>query len=156
MKQVFAPAAAALVAISVSGCMASGPAENTGTLLGAGVGAVTGGLIGGAAGGSSGTVVGVVTGGILGGIAGNAIGRDLDERDRQAAIAAEMAAFESGQRRPWRGARGAYGYVEPGPRYVDARGTCRRFTHVIYIGGRPAQSTGLACLRPDGAWQIVG
>ena len=145
------------VSATLSGCMsASGPREGAGTIAGTGVGALTGGLIGGALGGSTGAVVGAVTGGVLGGVTGNAIGRDLDERDRQMAMDAEMAAFESGQRRPWRGARGTYGYVEPGPEYADARGTCRNFTHRIFVGGRPATTTGLACLGPDGAWHIVG
>lgn len=142
---------------ALTGCMsAGGPREAQGTLVGGGVGALTGGLVGGALGGSTGAVVGAVTGGVIGGVTGNAIGRDLDERDQQLAMDAQMAAFESGQRRPWRGARGTYGYVEPGPEFVEARGTCRNFSHRIYIGGRPATSTGVACLRPDGVWQIVG
>jgi surface antigen len=146
-----------MMATALSGCMSSaGPREGAGTVIGGGLGAVTGGLVGGALGGSTGAVVGAVTGGVLGGVTGNAIGRDLDERDRQLAMDAEMAAFESGQRRPWRGARGVYGYVEPGPEFVEARGTCRNFSHRIFVNGRPATTTGLACLRPDGVWQIVG
>lgn len=149
---------AILLAASLSGCLsAAGPRESTGTLVGSGVGAVTGGIIGGALGGSNGAIVGAVTGGVLGGVTGNALGRDLDEQDRIAAMDAQAAAFQSGQRRPWRGARGAYGYVEPGPIYVaDDRGTCRNYTHRIFVGGRPATTTGLACLGPDGVWQIVG
>ena len=154
----FAAALGALTMMAaLSGCMsARGPNEAGGTVVGGGVGALTGGLVGGALGGSTGAVVGAVTGGVLGGVTGNAIGRDLDERDRQVAEDAQYAAFQSGQRRPWRGARGAYGYVEPGPEFVEARGTCRNFTNRIYIAGRPAVSTGVACLRPDGVWQIVG
>lgn len=144
-----------LMGAALTGCMST-PREAQGTLLGGGVGALAGGLIGGAAGGSSGAAIGLVSGAVVGGIAGNAIGRDMDDRDRQLAYEAEMAAFESGQRRPWRGARGAYGYVEPGPEFVEARGTCRNFNHRIFVAGRPATSTGVACLRPDGVWQIVG
>ena len=156
MRNAAAMSGMLLAATLLSGCMASGPREEAGTIVGGGAGALSGGLIGGALGGSTGAVVGAVTGGVIGGVTGNAIGRDLDERDRQMAYDAQMAAFESGQRRPWRGARGAYGYVEPGPEYAEARGTCRNFTHRIYVGGRPASSTGVACLRPDGVWQIVG
>ena len=143
--------------VALSGCMSSpGPNEGAGTVIGGGLGAVTGGLVGGAIGGSTGAVVGALTGGVLGGVTGNAIGRNLDERDRQLAMDAEMAAFESGQRRPWRGARGVYGYVEPGPEFAEARGTCRNFTHRVFVNGRPTAVTGVACLRPDGVWQIVG
>jgi surface antigen len=156
MKLVSVAGGLALAGLALSGCVSSGPREGASTVVGAGAGALTGGIIGGALGGSTGTVVGALTGGLVGGIAGNAIGRDLDEQDRQAALDAETYAFQSGQRRPWRGAHGAYGYVEPGPEYVDARGTCRNFTHRVYVNGRPTLTNGIACLRPDGLWQIVG
>ncbi len=117
---------------ALSGCAStSGPNEAGGTIVGSGLGALTGGLVGGALGGSGGAVVGAVTGGVLGGVTGNAIGRDLDERDRQLAMDAEMGAFETGRRRPWRGARGTYGYVEPGPEYVDATPLLR--THIANL-----------------------
>ncbi len=149
-------AGVAIMATALSGCMSAGPREGAGTVIGGGLGAVSGGLIGGAIGGSGGAAVGAVLGGVAGGLTGNAIGRDLDERDRELAYNAQMAAFESGQRRPWRGARGVYGYVEPGPEYVEARGTCRNFSQRIYVQGRPRVTEGVACLRPDGVWQIAG
>jgi len=144
-----------LVGLALSGCAStSGPNEAGGTVVGAGAGAIAGGLIGGALGGSSGTVVGAVTGAALGGLAGNAIGRDLDEQDRIAAMEAQDLAFESGKRRPWRGQR-AYGYIEPGAEFDDTRGHCRNYTHRIYIDGRPRAAQGVACRGPDGVWQIV-
>ncbi len=143
-----------IVALSVSGCASAGPHEAGGTVLGAGAGALTGGLIGGAAGGSSGTVVGALAGAALGGVVGNSIGRDLDEQDRQAAYDAQMAAWDSGSRRPWRGPH-AYGYVDPGPEFADSRGTCRNYTHRIYIDGRPQAAQGVACRGPDGGWRPV-
>ena len=155
MKVFAGLALVGLLGVSVAGCsQTAGPREAGSTVLGAGAGAITGGLIGGAIGGSGGAAIGAVTGGLFGGVVGNSIGRDLDERDRAAAMDAQYAAFESGQRRPWRGQR-AYGYVEPGPEYVDSRGTCRSYTHRIYIDGRPASAQGVACLRPDGTWQPV-
>ncbi|MFO1114726.1 MAG: glycine zipper domain-containing protein [Beijerinckiaceae bacterium] len=141
------------VALSLAGC-ASGSREAGGTVIGAGTGALAGGLIGGAVGGTGGTIVGAVTGAALGGVVGNAIGRDLDQRDQEAAYDAQAAAWESGQRKPWRGAR-AYGYVEPGTEYVDSRGTCRNYTHRIYIDGRPQSAQGVACRGPDGVWRPV-
>lgn len=155
-KSIVSVSAAALVSVGLSGCVSSGPRESAGAVLGAGGGAITGGLIGGALGGSRGTVAGALLGGAIGGITGSAIGRDLDEQDRRIALAAQSEAFQTGRRRPWRGAHGAYGYVEPEPEFVDARGTCRNFTHRIYINGRPATSAGVACLGPDGYWEIVG
>lgn len=144
-----------LIGLALSGCAStSGPHEASSTVLGAGAGAIAGGLIGGAVGGSSGTVVGAVTGAALGGLTGNAIGRDLDEQDRLAAMEAQEAAFESGKRRPWRGQR-AYGYIEPGLEFDDSRGHCRRYTHRIYIDGRPRAAEGVACRGPDGGWRIV-
>jgi len=145
-----------LVGLALSGCAStSGPHEAGGTVVGAGAGAIAGGIIGGALGGSSGTVVGAVTGAALGGLTGNAIGRDLDEQDRIAAMEAQELAFESGQRRPWRGPR-AYGYIEPGVEFDEPRGHCRRFTHRIYIDGRPRAAEGVACRSPNGGWRVVG
>jgi surface antigen len=47
---------------------------------------------------------------------------------------------------------GRYGRVVPEPAY-DYRGTkCRRYTHTIYIGGRPEVAQGTACRNPDGTW----
>lgn len=143
------------VALSLAGCASAGPREAGGTVMGAGAGAIAGGLIGGAVGGTGGTVVGALTGAALGGVVGNAIGRDLDEQDRQAAYDAQAAAWESGQRRPWRGGK-AYGYVEPGPEFADSRGQCRNYTHRIYIDGRPQSAQGVACRGADGMWRPVG
>ena len=147
-------AAVGVLGLSLAGCASSGPRETGGTVLGAGAGAITGGLIGGAVGGSSGAVVGAVTGAVAGGVIGNAIGRDLDEQDRAAAYDAQNLAFESGQRRPWRGHR-AYGYVEPGAEFADSRGTCRNYSHRIYIDGRPQAAQGVACRGQDGVWRPV-
>ncbi len=155
-RKIVAASAAALMGLSASGCVSSGPKETAGAVFGASGGAVAGGLIGGALGGSRGTVAGAILGGAVGGITGSAIGRDLDEQDQRIALAAQTEAFQTGRRKPWRGAHGAYGYVEPEPEFVDARGTCRNFTHRIYVNDRPAVSTGVACLQPEGYWQIVG
>lgn len=152
--RTYAFALIGVAGLSLAGC-ASGSNEAGGTVVGAATGALAGGLIGGAVGGSNGTVVGALTGAALGGLAGNAIGRDLDEKDREAAYAAQEAAFDTGERRPWRGDR-AYGYIEPGPEYSDARGVCRHYTHRIYIEGRPRAAEGVACRGRDGVWRIVG
>jgi len=95
------------------------------------------------------------TGAALGGILGGAVGAQLDEADRQAAYDAQVAALDAGQRRTWRGAHGAFGYVEPGPGADSAQGFCRSYAQTIYIAGRPQRGHGLGCRQPDGAWRMA-
>jgi surface antigen len=87
------------------------------------------------------------------GVIGAAIGRELDAADRVTAVAAQQEAVASGQRKSWRGAHGAYGFVEPGPE--AALGGCRDYTHKIFIDGRPQQAKGQACKKPDGGWRVT-
>jgi len=86
------------------------------------------------------------------GVIGAAIGRELDAADRATAVAAQQEAVASGQRKSWRGAHGAYGFVEPGPE--AAIGGCRDYTHKIFIDGRPQQAKGQAC-KKDGGWRVT-
>jgi len=91
----------------------------------------------------------------LGGVLGGPGGAALDQADRQAAYDAQLSALEAGERRSWRGDRGAFGYVEPGPGAETAQGYCRPYAQTIYIGGRPQRGQGLACRQPDGAWRMA-
>ncbi|MBI1867738.1 MAG: hypothetical protein HYS06_05530 [Methylocystis sp.] len=88
------------------------------------------------------------------GVVGAAIGRDLDAADQETAIAAQQEAVNSGARKAWRGAHGAYGFIEPGPE-GSGIGACRDYTHKIFINGRPQRAKGQACKRPDGSWRVV-
>jgi surface antigen len=83
------------------------------------------------------------------GVLDGQIGQSLDERDRNAAIGAQQEAVSSGTRKSWRGSRGAYGFVTPGPE----NGDCREYTHKIFMNGRPREARGQAC-RDNGAWRI--
>lgn len=83
------------------------------------------------------------------GVLDGPIGQSLDERDRNAAIGAQQEAVSSGMRKSWRGSRGSYGFVTPGPE----NGDCREYTHKIFINGRPREARGQAC-RDNGAWRI--
>ncbi|MBY6239767.1 hypothetical protein [Methylosinus sp. Sm6] len=87
------------------------------------------------------------------GVIGSAIGRELDAADRETAIAAQQEAVSSGQRRSWRGAHGAYGFIEPAAE--DGLGGCRGYTHKVFINGRPQQAKGQACKRPDGSYRVA-
>jgi surface antigen len=83
------------------------------------------------------------------GLASGSLGGSLDAVSRTAANDAEVAALNSGERKTWRGADGAYGYVAPGA----ATGDCRELSHTIYINGRPQIGKGTAC-RAAGGWKL--
>jgi surface antigen len=156
-------AAAALLGLSLAGCAGNpetgtGPRENTGTLVGALAGAAIGSSVAG--GGTGSKVAAGVAGAALGGLIGNRMGAALDDEDRQRAYAAQMQALEagpSGAPVSWRNPdSGRYGTIVPGPAYQQSGGTCRQFTHTIYIDGRPQSARGTACRNPDGSWTPVG
>jgi len=149
----FVMAAALLAGCAGNPQTGTGPKENTGTALGA----ITGALIGSQFGGSTGSRIAAgVAGAALGGLIGNRIGASLDDEDRQRAYAAQMEALENGQSGApvaWRNPdSGRYGSVVPGPAYQQNGGTCRQYTHTIYIDGRPQTARGAACRNPDGTW----
>ncbi len=87
----------------------------------------------------------------------------LPDTDRTAALDAEDGALESGERRTWKGSRGVYGFVVPGPSTSggtavagDASGAeCRSFTHTIYFAGRPQTGKGTGCRGADGSWHVT-
>jgi surface antigen len=81
------------------------------------------------------------------GVIGSAIGRDLDEKDKAVAAAAQEEAVNSGQRRSWKGAHGAYGFITPGPE--DVASGCRDYAHKIFINGRPQEAKGQACKKGE-------
>jgi len=76
-------------------------------------------------------------------------GRSLTDQDRQTAGEAQYAAIETGQRKSWRGKGGTYGFIEPG----GQSGSCRDYSHTIYIDGRPKTGNGSACLEANGNWK---
>ncbi len=84
------------------------------------------------------------------GVIGSAIGQSLDEADRSSAITAQQDAITSGARKSWRGVRGAYGFITPGPE----SGGCRDYTHRIFINGRPQEARGRAC-QESGVWRVT-
>ncbi len=142
-----------LIAFSVSACNNQNP--GAGQTSGAVIGALAGGLIGNGLGHGDSRAVNTVAGALVGGIIGGGLGAQLDEADRQAAFDAQYEAVDTGRRRSWRGPRGSYGYVEPGPEAYRSEGYCREYTQTIYIDGRPRTGHGLACREPDGSWKVI-
>ena len=86
------------------------------------------------------------------GVVGAAIGRDLDEKDKTIAIAAQSEAVNSGTRKSWKGDHGAYGFIVPGPE--NGASGCRDYTHKIFINGRPKEAKGQACKTGD-VWRVT-
>ena len=77
----------------------------------------------------------VPTGAALGGVLGGSVGASLTDDDRQAAWQAQVGALDSGQKRSWRGAKGVFGFVEPGA--DDGRRLPRLFAN--HLRRRPAE-----------------
>ena len=91
----------------------------------------------------------------ISGVMAGAFGADLAEADRQRAFDAQTQALETGKRQSWRGDKGQFGYVEPG---AESRlgGSCRDYTHTLYLAGRPKTANGSACRQADGSWRANG
>ena len=94
----------------------------------------------------------IPTGAALGGVLGGPIGASLADDDREAAWQAQVGALNSGQKRSWRGAKGVFGFVEPGAASGDG---CRAYSQTIYIAGRPNRGRGVGCRQPDGSWKMT-
>jgi surface antigen len=92
------------------------------------------------------------TGVALGGVLGGPVGASLTDDDREAAWNAQIEALNSGQKRSWRGARGVFGFVEPGGATGDA---CRAYSQTLYVAGRPNRGRGVGCKQPDGSWKMT-
>ena len=79
------------------------------------------------------------------------VGQGLDQKDLDSAFKAQLGALDSGKRTSWRGQKGTFGYVEVGSE-GGLTGTCRDYTHVVYVGGRPRNGKGTACKGAAGEW----
>jgi len=75
----------------------------------------------------------------------------VDAADREAALNAQVAALDGGQRKTWRGPKGSFGFVEPGPEQAN----CRDYAHTIYVAGRPRSAKGQACRDSATGWRFA-
>jgi surface antigen len=118
--------------------------SQTGTAVGAGAG----GLIGAAAGGWQGALFGAAVGGLL----GYGVGRSVEvENERRMEYA-----LEADRQSRWTNPDTGYVYtVEPQPIYYDRGRSCRQFSMVAEIDGRPRNVYGTACRTAEGRWDVV-
>jgi surface antigen len=140
----------ALASIGLAGCQSvgsNGPPPVTGSTTPAGVATST--VAPAPAGVPAPTIP---TGAALGGVLGGPIGASLADDDREAAWRAQVGALDSGQKRSWRGAKGVFGFVEPGTPSGDG---CRAYSQTIYVAGRPNRGKGVGCRQPDGSWKMT-
>jgi surface antigen len=93
-----------------------------------------------------------VVGGVVGDIAGGAIGRRMDERDREHAF----AAFEENRTESWTNRQTGTRYaVRPTETFQRDGRVCREYTADIEVDGSGEQATGVACQRSDGTWEVM-
>lgn len=154
MRKTNTPFIVAIISGSLflAGCQASNET------IGQATGAIAGGVVGNQFGGGSGRVAATIAGALVGGVIGGSIGRGLDNRSKEAALAAEYNALErgsAGQPVAWQGSNGTYGQVVPQQPYQVGSQNCRRYTHTIYIDGSPQEASGTACRNDDGTWQTL-
>lgn len=137
-----------LLALLLAGCaQLEGTSKET---IGTGTGAVVGGVVGRNIGGDE--TLGTVLGGVAGAIAGGAIGRGMDERDREQVF----AAFEENKPVSWTNRRTDTAYtVRPTETFSRNGRICREYTTDIEVGGDKQQASGIACQRSDGTWEVV-
>lgn len=127
--------------------------ETVGTIL-------VGGVAGAQIGKGKGRLVATGVGTLLGAIIGREIGASLDRADQLAAVAAEHQALSgpAGCRVRWHnpesGNSGQVRLIRDG--YGSDGRYCREYQTSVLVGGRRESAYGLACMQPDGSWQIIG
>lgn len=146
MKSV-RPVAVVLVALALAGCSATTMGVRS-----------SGNVVGGFAADSQprDPISSSLSGGMNGGLIAGAIGTNLADRDRKAALAAEYQALEygeGGQVISWKGSRsGTGGEVVAGQPYRVGSQDCRQYRHTVRSGADARSDTGAACRNPDGSW----
>lgn len=151
-------AAAAALSLGLAGC-ADGTGPGTKQTVGALGGGALGGLIGSQIGSGTGNLIATAAGTAVGLFVGSEIGKSLDEVDRMKAQQAQQQAVQApiGETITWNNPesanQGSYTPVRDG--YTQSGRYCRQFRETITIDGRTETSTGTACRRADGTWEIM-
>jgi surface antigen len=124
-------------------------------LIGTVLGGVAGGIAGSHVGSGDGRKVATVAGAIIGAVIGNNIGRRMDRADDGCAYQAfEFAA--PGETVFWRNPDSAVEYgITPAKLTRNAAGRdCREYKASVTGGATPNNSSGVACRKSDGSWEI--
>lgn len=125
-------------------------------VIGTVIGGVAGGVIGSQVGSGDGRRVATVAGAIIGAVIGGNVGRKMDRADNGCAYQAfEFAA--PGETVFWRNPDSQIEYgITPAKRSRGSDGReCREYkASVVGAGASQKSSSGLACRRSDGSWEI--
>jgi surface antigen len=139
------------ITLSLAGCAAHGPHEETGMVIGGVLGGLLGHQVGGGRGRTAATIVGTIAGVAIGG----AVGRSMDDVDRMR-MAATLETTRTGVPTYWQNPDTGYHYrMVPTSTWETEIGPCREYSLNAMIGGRSEQVYGTACRQPDGSWRIV-
>ena len=146
-----------VLTISLVGC-AGMTNQEQGRMVGATLGAVAGHHL---SKGHTDRGLAIGLGALFGMAMGSAIGKDLDERDKQLMnnnFQNTLEYSKSGNRSGWSNpdsghsgttvARSATQSTTVGYEY------CREFTTTVNVAGEDRQGYGTACRKPDGSWEI--
>ncbi|MGH8426623.1 MAG: RT0821/Lpp0805 family surface protein [Gammaproteobacteria bacterium] len=151
-KSIYVSFSVALLAalLALGGCASK---EQTGTLVGAGAGA----LVGSQFGGGSGKTLMTIAGAIGGALAGGAIGKKMDQSDRQKTAMA-LENNPTGRTSTWTNPDTGQSYaVTPTQTTTQNGEPCRTFVFKSYSqSGQPQSVNQVACRQPNGEWDIQG
>lgn len=151
MKRKFVTMTLAALFLSLAGCAAQGPREESGMVIGG----LLGGMLGAQAGDRHLRPVAIIAGTLIGASIGGTIGSYMDETDRLRA-GQTLETVRTGVSSTWRNPdTGAQYQFTPTSTYESAQGPCREYTMEALIGGRREQVYGTACRQADGSWKMV-
>ncbi len=135
---------------------AGGPNATAGAIIGG----VAGGVLGSQIGSGSGQFIATGVGTLIGAILGINIGASLERTDAAYVLEAERQAYATpvGDTIHWYNPgndhRGSITATAEG-RHTQTGQYCREYSTSVTVGGGTQTGVGVACLMPDGRWQIV-
>lgn len=139
------------LALTLGGCAAQGPREESGMVIGG----LLGGLLGAQTGDHHLRSAAIVAGTLIGASIGGSIGAYMDETDR-IRVGQTLETVRTGVPSTWRNPDTDVQYqLTPTSTYETAQGPCREYTMDALIGGKREQVYGTACRQADGSWKIV-
>lgn len=143
-------AIALITALTLPGCAAEGPKEQTGMVIGGALG----GLLGSQARGP-GRAVAIIAGTLIGASIGGAVGQSMDDTDRLK-VAQSLETVRTGVPTTWKNPDTGNEYSVTPTKTIEASGgePCREYTMEAIIGGKRETVYGTACRQADGSWKI--